>query len=96
MLVGQLQRDRTSFLYRQLAGEHADWGLAEHLLASALDALHGANWQRAGRGPRPKPVERPGAGNRETFRGEAVPLEEMKRRFAERRAGWMAEAGEVS
>lgn len=96
MLVRQLQTDRTSFLCRQLAGEHADWGLVEHLLAAAVDALHGANWQRSSRrgAPRPKPVPRPGVGaKRESFSGESVPLDEMKRRFAERRAEWMAEAG---
>lgn len=79
-------------------GEAAGWGIAEHLLAAAVDALHGANWQRSGgKRARPKPIPRPGVGaDRESFRGESVPLEEMKRRFAERRAQWMAEAGEVS
>jgi hypothetical protein len=84
---------------RQQLGEAAGWGVAEHLLASAVDALNGANWQRAGRrgSARPKPVQRPGVkGEGETFRGESVPLDEMKARFAARRAAWMAEAGEVS
>jgi hypothetical protein len=96
-LVAQLPNDRSSFLYRELAGEHADWGLPEHLLAAAVDALNGGNWQRAGRKgtPRPQPVPRPGSQNRETYTGDSVPLDEMKRRFAERRARWMAEAGEV-
>ncbi len=86
-----------SALAREQAGEAAHWGLSEQLLASAVDALNGANWQRSGgKGTRPKPVQRPGVGaRRETFSGESVPLDEMKRRFEARRAGWMAEAGEV-
>jgi hypothetical protein len=97
-LTRQLVTDRTSFLARELAGEHADWGLVEHLLAAAVDALHGANWQRGGgKRSRPKPWPRPGVGAKsESFTGESVPLDEMKARFAERRAVWMAEAGEVS
>lgn len=37
------------------------WGDVEHLLADVVDALWGANWQRAGdkRAPRPKPRVRP-------------------------------------
>jgi hypothetical protein len=97
-LTRQLAADRGSFLSRDLAGEHADWGLVEQLLAAAVDALHGANWQRGGgKRSRPKPWPRPGAGgDSEAFTGESVPLEGMKARFAERRAAWMAEAGEVS
>lgn len=41
-------------------GDAARWGITEHLLASAVDALHGANWQRGGgKGSRPKPINRP-------------------------------------
>jgi hypothetical protein len=85
---------------RAQLGDAAGWGLVEHLLAAAVDALNGANWQRAGRrgAPRPKPVQRPGVAgvDRQEFKGESVSLDEMKARFAERRAVWMAEAGEVS
>ena len=43
-------------------GESA-WGLAEQLAAVQADALHGANWQRSGgKGQKPKPIPRPGAG----------------------------------
>lgn len=96
MLVRQLPRD--SALARAQLGESALWGVAEHLMAHAVDRLGAGNWQRGGgKGQRPKPFPRPGARpNSETFNGEAVPLEEMKRRFAERREAWMAEAGEVS
>jgi hypothetical protein len=40
----------------------AEWGHTEHLLASALDLLAEANWQRAGdkKQPHPKPFPRPG------------------------------------
>jgi hypothetical protein len=34
--------------------------VSEHLLASVLDALNGANWQRGGgKGSKPKPTQRP-------------------------------------
>lgn len=47
---------------RAVLGESADWGVTEHLLAAAVDALNGANWQRGGgKGKHPKPVKRPGA-----------------------------------
>lgn len=46
---------------RRIAGdESAGWGHSEQLLAAAVDALHAANWQRGGRGTRPKPIARPG------------------------------------
>ena len=50
---------RDSALKRSVRGH--DWGQIEYLLASVVDALAGANWQRGGgRGPRPKPYPRPG------------------------------------
>lgn len=40
--------------------EHRHWSLDTHLLASAVEALIAANWQRAGgKGKRPKPLKRP-------------------------------------
>jgi hypothetical protein len=54
------QSPRGSALARAIHGEAATWGPAEHLLAAAVDALNGANWQRTGRrGHKPKPVPRP-------------------------------------
>jgi hypothetical protein len=43
--------------------EHALWTMNELLLASVLDVLALANWQRAGgKGNKPKPIPRPGMG----------------------------------
>lgn len=55
------------------------WGLQEHLLAAAVDALNGANWQRGGgkERDRPKPVQRPGIKQPETTGKGAVSMEEM-------------------
>lgn len=40
---------------------YGQWSLTNMLLAQAVDALNGANWQRGGgKGERPKPVQRPG------------------------------------
>lgn len=37
------------------------WGVGEYLTAAAVDALHGANWQRSGgKGKRPEPMPLPG------------------------------------
>lgn len=51
----------TSALAKSMHGDKVEWGATEHLLASAVDALNAANWQRGGgKGKRPKPVTRPG------------------------------------
>ena len=46
-------------LWRSLGTDNL-WTPEAHLLAATVDLLAGANWQRGdGKGPRPKPVERP-------------------------------------
>jgi hypothetical protein len=46
---------------RTLDDEAARWTLSDHLLACAVDALRGGNWQRSGgKGTKPKPLPRPG------------------------------------
>ncbi|MBC3186286.1 hypothetical protein H7347_06830 [Corynebacterium sp. zg-331] len=49
-------------IYAHLTGEDEPWGLTEQLLAAAVDALNGANWQRSGgkAHTKPKPIPRPG------------------------------------
>lgn len=59
MLVRQLPAE--SATYRALGGPEASWTLSEHLLAMAVDVLRAANWQRGGKGARPKPLPRPGS-----------------------------------
>lgn len=55
------------------------WGLTEHLLASAVDALNAGNWQRGGdrHAPKPKPVKRPGGKEQQYGKG-AIPISEFK------------------
>mgnify|MGYP001148205467 CR=1 FL=1 len=75
-------RPGSAFL-RSLAGEDAEWSLTDHLLASVIDVLNAANWQRGGgKGSRPKPVSRPGVKDKgsEHF-GTAVSIEELRRRL---------------
>lgn len=63
------------------------WTRGEVLLASAVDALRGANWQRAkGRGPRPKPIKVPGYGPTEKKFGRAADVETV-RSYLEARNG---------
>ena len=46
----------------QEMGTDTAWTVGEHLLADAVDALRGANWQRGGgNGQQPEPVPRPAA-----------------------------------
>lgn len=41
-------------------GEDRAWTVEAHLMASAVDALHGANWQRGdGKSKKPDPIPRP-------------------------------------
>lgn len=41
-------------------GAEVVWGLQEQLLAAVFDVLRMANWQRSGKGEKPKPLPRPG------------------------------------
>jgi hypothetical protein len=51
----------TSATARSIHGDGSLWTAAEHLLASTVDALNAANWQRGGgKGRKPAPVPRPG------------------------------------
>jgi hypothetical protein len=64
-----------------MQGDDQVWGLTEQLLAAAVDALNGANWQRGGGKQRdkPKPIPRPGVGNedKKSFGKGAVSMEAM-------------------
>jgi hypothetical protein len=75
------QLPRTSALARAIHGEAATWGPTEYLLAAAIDALNGANWQRGGRRTgRPKPIPRPTpdkAATTRTWGSGAIPVHEF-------------------
>lgn len=68
---------------RALGGEVFDWNIDTHLLASIVDLLAAANWQRGGgKGPRPRPIERPGVdtpGRETKTMGTPLPKEEARR-----------------
>lgn len=59
-LLAALPRD--SALAGELLGDDAPWDLSTHLLAGIVDALHVANYQRVGKGPKPRRLPRPGVG----------------------------------
>ncbi len=69
-----------SRIVRAVGGEQLAWDVDTHLLATIVDLLQGANWQRSGgKGTRPKPMDRPGqkrAGERKL--GTARPLDEIR------------------
>jgi len=49
-----------SALALDMHGESATWGVTDHLLATVIDLLNGANWQRGGgKGQKPAPFTRP-------------------------------------
>jgi hypothetical protein len=54
---------RSSALLRHLKPAESEWDTNSYLLAAAVDALNGANWQRGGgKGKQPDPVPRPNDG----------------------------------
>lgn len=58
MIIAHLPRDSATI--REILGEQASWETGDFLLASVIDLLAGANWQRGGgKGARPDPVRRP-------------------------------------
>ena len=63
------------------------WTVDQHLLASIVDLLAAANWQRAGnrKNPRPKPLPRPGQKTRHPITRKPRPrsIEEIDRIMAE-------------
>jgi hypothetical protein len=66
-------------------GQQSSWGVTDYLLANIIDILAGANWQRSGKGKRPKPFPRPKS---------AVEARRMKRemqRMARKHADWRAQ-----
>lgn len=77
------QADEGSPIRRAVDPEGSVWGLSEHLLAVIADALHAANWQRAGaEDDPPRPIPRPGvedvgAADEERFVGEAMTADEL-------------------
>jgi hypothetical protein len=84
VLMGQLPVE--SRLVRIL-NPKAAWTSTEYLLANAVDALQGANWQRGGgKGARPKPIVRPGSNDRKHF-GKARSIGETRDLFDRWRDG---------
>jgi hypothetical protein len=63
VLVRHLPAD--SATRRTIDSDGAVWGLQEQLLAAAVDALSAGNWQRGGKGPRPKRLPRPGVDSKQ-------------------------------
>jgi hypothetical protein len=69
---------------RRETEDNGGWSLTDHLLATTVDTLRGANWQRGGgKGSKPKPLPRPGT-RREVRHGftERTP-EEVHAYFAQ-------------
>jgi hypothetical protein len=80
----------TSAVARLLRGPEAGWRHIEELLATILEVLMEANWQRAGKknAPHPKPITRPGKEPEgvQHFGKEPMSINEFERRLAERMA----------
>jgi len=65
-----------SALSRSTTG--TSWSQEDELLAGILDTLRSGNWQRGGgKGPRPKPLRRPGSKSTKTI-GTPVAIDEMR------------------
>ena len=83
-----LHSPRTSAYMRARMCESALWGVSEHLLASAVDALRWLVWSKTKDGEknrnRPKPVPRPGVKPDKGRMSDAVamPVDELKKYLA--------------
>ncbi|ROS62207.1 hypothetical protein EDF38_1310 [Frigoribacterium sp. PhB160] len=69
----------SAYARSNLGAEIASWAdVQTHLLASVVDLLAGANWQRAGKkgGSKPKPLKRPG-GEVKVGGGTVMELDEL-------------------
>lgn len=54
------------------------WSITEQLLAVVANALHVANWQRAGKGTKPKPILPPQAKKEsQTFGRDPIPISQF-------------------
>lgn len=84
MLLEELPRESR---VARLVNPRAEWGATEHLLATAVDVLQMANWQRQGKGARPKPLPRPGAKDQAVRMGKSRPLSETRDLFDRWRTG---------
>lgn len=83
VLLANASRD--SAFNRSVAGESAEWTLTDHLLALVWHQLALGNWQRSGgKGPRPKPIQRPGASDKDETRiggGTVLPFDQLRKRL---------------
>lgn len=66
------------------------WTAEMHLLASVLDTLAVANWQRGGdpKAPKPTPLKRPGVKTGEHYGNTVKPLADMQAFFKRRGQRW--------
>lgn len=80
-----VQLPREARLIREITPTAA-WGPTEHLLAGVFDVLQVANWQRTGKGSRPKPLPRPGKDVGKRL-GAPRPLSETRDLFERWRTG---------
>ena len=78
MFVRHLPDDSATWV--AIHGEKAMWGTTDYLLASVVDLLAGANWQRAGKGPKPKPLPRPKSA--QELRARAERMRQLERKHA--------------
>ncbi len=86
---------RESATAREIGGPDLEWGLSEHLLAAAFDALQVANWQRAQRKSKaPKPTPRPGVRDGADRVGKTSRSPEEVRKFLARFAPKTEEASD--
>lgn len=70
---------------RALGGPSFEWTATQYLLASILDVLAVANWQRSGgKAHRPKPLERPGQQTKKRYGRHRYTPTQLRERLAAR------------
>lgn len=62
-----------------MGAERANWGFTQELLATIVDLLAVANWQRPGKknAPKPKRIKRPGSTEDKRIGSKPIPLSEF-------------------
>lgn len=79
VLLRQLPHD--SRTHTALRDDQPHWSVEAHLMAGMFDVLQWANYQRAGKGRKPRPIERPGDERTQRIGRRGLSVEQLEERL---------------